>query len=141
MGAVCGFLKFLSFLGLLNEPSRKQVICIHMCVAFCLNNSFPLTRNGLIAYSLKFGVLHFGCLGLVLRCRITPSSVSCCVVVASHIEELEGHTTRIHNYVLELWGGGKKKQRNEPNCLSHSCPASTQKLRTQESPSRRFFSS
>ena len=31
-------------------------------------------------------------------------------VVASHIGELECLTTRIYNYVLGLWGGGKKKR-------------------------------
>ena len=29
-------------------------------------------------------------------------------VVASHIEELEGPTTRIHSYVLRLWGEKKR---------------------------------
>ena len=29
---------------------------------------------------------------------------------AAHIEELEGLTTRIYNYALGLWGGGKKKK-------------------------------
>ena len=32
------------------------------------------------------------------------------VEAASHIEESEGLTTRIYNYVLGLWGGGKKKK-------------------------------
>ena len=42
---------------------------------------------------------------------------TCCslshAVVASHIEELEGLTTRIHNYVLGLWGGENKKKKQE----------------------------
>ena len=29
---------------------------------------------------------------------------------ASHIEELEGSTTRIYSYVLGLWGEKKKEQ-------------------------------
>ena len=32
-------------------------------------------------------------------------------VVASHIEELEGFTTRIYNHVLGLWGEKKRKGR------------------------------
>ena len=35
-------------------------------------------------------------------------------VVASHIEELEGLSTRIYNYVLGLWGE-KRKKRNIGN--------------------------
>ena len=31
-------------------------------------------------------------------------------VVASYKEELEGLTTRIYNYILELWGGKKKEE-------------------------------
>ena len=34
--------------------------------------------------------------------------VSSHAVVAAHIEELEGSTTRIYNYVLGLWGGIKR---------------------------------
>uniref|UniRef100_A0A9L0I8A5 Zinc finger protein 286A n=1 Tax=Equus asinus TaxID=9793 RepID=A0A9L0I8A5_EQUAS len=37
-------------------------------------------------------------------------SVSSHAVVAAHIEELEGLTTRIYNHVLGLWGGEKKKR-------------------------------
>ena len=39
------------------------------------------------------------------------SSVSSHAVAVAHIEELEGLTTRIYNYVLGLWGGEKKKVR------------------------------
>ena len=42
-------------------------------------------------------------------------SVSSHVVAAAHIEELEGLTTRIHHYVLELWGGKKKRERKINN--------------------------
>ena len=36
-------------------------------------------------------------------------------VVASHIEEPEGLITRIYNYALGLWGGGKKELKNKIN--------------------------
>ena len=38
-------------------------------------------------------------------------SVSCQAVAAAHIEELEGLTTMICNYVLGLWGQEKKRGR------------------------------
>ena len=38
------------------------------------------------------------------------SSVSCHAVVAAHIEELEGLTTRIYNYVLGLWREKKRER-------------------------------
>ena len=34
-------------------------------------------------------------------------------VAASHIEELEGLTTRIYNYVLWLWGEKERKKEEE----------------------------
>ena len=37
-------------------------------------------------------------------------SVSCHVVVAAHVEELEGPTIRIYNYALGLWRGKKKEE-------------------------------
>ena len=40
------------------------------------------------------------------------SSVSSHAVVVTHIEELQGPTTRIYNYVLGLWGG-RKREREE----------------------------
>ena len=39
-------------------------------------------------------------------------SVSCHAVVAAHIKGLEGPTTRIYNYVLGLWGGDQKRERD-----------------------------
>ena len=38
------------------------------------------------------------------------TSLICHAMAAAHIEELEGLTTRIYNYVLELWGGKKKRK-------------------------------
>ena len=37
-------------------------------------------------------------------------SVSSHAVAASHIEEVEGLTTRIYNHVLGLWEGKRKKR-------------------------------
>ena len=39
------------------------------------------------------------------------SSVGSHAVVVAHIEELEGLTARIYNYVLGLWGRKTKKER------------------------------
>ena len=67
-------------------------------------------RAGLVAEWLSSPAL--------LRCLGFPSSdpghrpthhSSSHVVAASHIEELEGLTTRIYNYVLGLWGEKKKR--------------------------------
>ena len=40
---------------------------------------------------------------------LKPCSSHILSVAASHIEELEGPTTRTYNYVLGLWGGKKKR--------------------------------
>ena len=39
------------------------------------------------------------------------SSVSSHAIVVAHIEELKGLTTRIYNYVLELWEEKKERER------------------------------
>ena len=38
------------------------------------------------------------------------------VVAASHIEEVQGVTTRIYNYVLGLWGEKKEKRKFGNRC-------------------------
>ena len=43
-------------------------------------------------------------------------SVSCQAVVAAHRKELEGLTTRIYNYILRFWGGGKKERKIGNTC-------------------------
>ena len=60
-----------------------------------------------MAWWFKFSMLHFSSPGPVPY----HSSVSNHAVVAAHTEELEGLTTSIHNYVLGLWRGKKKKER------------------------------
>ena len=55
---------------------------------------------------------HFYCfssLGLVPVTEPHHLSVSSHTVVVAHIEELKGLATRIYNYALALWGGGKKR--------------------------------
>ena len=46
------------------------------------------------------------------------SSVSCHAVVAAHTEELEGLTTRIHNYVVGVWGGEKEREEDWQQMLA-----------------------
>ena len=48
---------------------------------------------------------------MVPRGRTTPL-IGRHVVVVAHKEGLEGLTSRIHNYVLGLWGGKKQKEVN-----------------------------
>ena len=57
------------------------------------------------------------------------SSVSSHAVVVAHIEELDGLTTRMHNYVLRLWGGGKKREEDWQQMLAQgqSFPAKKKK--------------
>ena len=61
-------------------------------------------------------VVRFRCSALVARIRQSDPGCgpmhhsSSHAVVASHIEELEGLTTRRYNYVLGLQGGGKKRK-------------------------------
>ena len=40
-------------------------------------------------------------------------SVSCPDVVAAHVKELEGLTTRIYSHALGLWGGAKRKKKED----------------------------
>ena len=42
---------------------------------------------------------------------LAASGSSSQAVIASHVEELEGQTTRIYNYVLGLWGAKQKRGR------------------------------
>ena len=59
-------------------------------------------------------------------------SVSCHVVVAAHIEELEGLTTRMYNHALGLWGGKKKKKEDWQQILAQgeSFPIKTTNKKT-----------
>ena len=43
-------------------------------------------------------------------------SVRSQAVVAAHTEESEGFTTRIYNYVVGLWTGGKKERKIGNRC-------------------------
>ena len=71
-------------------------------------------RNGLGAspvalwLSSRAPLWWLGFASLDPGCGLTHHSSSH-AVAASHIEELEGITTRIYNYVLGLWGGKKKE--------------------------------
>ena len=71
-------------------------------------------------------MLHSGGLGSVLE----PYhwSVSSHAVVAAHVEK-PGLTTRIYNYVLELWGEPEKKEEDWKQMLAQgkSFPASKKK--------------
>ena len=40
-------------------------------------------------------------------------SVGSHVLAAAHMEEPEGLTTRIYNYILGLWGGKKRRKKRE----------------------------
>ena len=39
-------------------------------------------------------------------------------MAAAHIEQLEGPTTRIYNYVMGLWGGKKKGEEDWQQMLA-----------------------
>ena len=48
-------------------------------------------------------------------------------VAASHTEDLEGHITRIYNYVLWLWGEKKQKREDERQMLAQGQSSSPKK--------------
>ena len=47
---------------------------------------------------------------------------------ASHMEELEGPTARIYNYVLGLWGGKKKRERLATDVTQGQSSSHTKKI-------------
>ena len=75
-------------------------------------------------------MLHFSSLGLLPGVEPHHSSVSSHAVVVTHIE-LEGLTTKIHNYV---WDFGEKKKKREEDwqqmlAQSESFPAKNKNLK------------
>ena len=63
-----------------------------------------------MALWLKFSKLHFCGRVCFPIAESHHPSVSSHAVVAAHIEELEGPTTRLYNYVLGLWGEKKREE-------------------------------
>ena len=61
-------------------------------------------------------------------------------VAASHIEELEGLTTRIYNYELGLWGE-KKKDEDSQQMLAQGQSSSPKKSIPGASPVAKWLSS
>ena len=61
----------------------------------------------LLAQRFKFGALRFGSLDSVPGCGATPLVCELPRCGGGYIEELEGFTTRIHNYELGHWGRKK----------------------------------
>ena len=73
-----------------------------------------LLHQGLVPW--LSGWVHMLCFGGPGFIPLDPEHgpVHCssgCAVAASHIQELEWPITRIYIYVLELWGGKKKRGR------------------------------
>ena len=81
---------------------------------------------------VEFGALCLGGPGSVPGCKTHHSSVSSCAEVASHIEDLEGLTTRIYTLCWSFGEEGKKTGRQTTDVSSGQIFKKTRKEKEKE---------